>query len=367
MFSILNKNTSQNLYGKTLNFIVVNYGEQEAVDKSVKFLEKLTREVLAKNKIILLDESCEKAEANPDLLTKSKSLRFKTSCNYHQKCYFGFFDVTDFEKLWQHLFSMPSEINLNDIKSNYTYYSKSKLLELLTNEPEFPILPSENAFDLLIDYSYTKDEYGKIYSKIGFHINEICIDDLPYLINRINEVITLLDLNHPSAFQSAYISLGCNDKPIIHNALYKSFSYCNLYEYILGTEWSVYFSRRIYDKIPAKEQNALAKLAEVKMLNSGVQYIADTDIKEFSNITRRKISSILCNILMPAFGTYSWFCFCSHSHEMFYSPKGVAVYYNEYSPNDPIIVFFYNIDFNILSKSDEFREKELMYVLKLDV
>lgn len=336
---------------KALNFIIVAHGVTENVNQLVKCSEKAFKTQLAACCANLYDlRTLERAEAIPELLNKPNRFSLQTAKSYWDKSYIGYFHCADYGKLYEHLFSSPKEDFV--VPMPPPHYSKNNLLQLLHEKSSNGDRNEQGVFyDFEIEYHYELLEPGKSFATITCHLNSACVKDdmLPHL-DWFDAMIQQLDARFPDCFQSAYISFNHPDRAILHTNLYKTYDIHCLNRYILGAEWSVYCSRRIWSHLEKADLQKLAENVSLQSLQNGWQYKAKSDIKDIDGTLRDKLEEALKNVLVPAYGIYSWSELWNSAHAIGRWPQKIHVHAEYDNLDDPTIVFLYNMDVNEINR-----------------
>lgn len=322
--------------GKAYNFLLICYGKTESVNASVSYLQKAFRAYTSAQSVRLYDsDTLWKAEAEPERLSKSASLSFRTVKSYYNKCYLGFFEPCENLELHKRLFASTRDDWT--IPSAVPYYSKQTLLSILNGdfceetEDELP-LPA----DMEISYRYEIFENGISCARISCHLKDTCTEDpAPYLA-WCNAVIQELDAGSPDCFRSAYLSYAHPERTVLHENLYRRYDVSCLEHFLLGAEWSAYVSNGILPKDTS--------LISVQPLQNGVQYRANVEIRKFDEGWREKLYTALQELLIPAYTISSWSEVWERRKAIRFSPPAVHVFHDPNNADNPLILFPYRMD-----------------------
>lgn len=349
MRSVLNLPEKQIGDQKALNFILVCYGEAEKVQEAVSHLQKRFRARIKAQSVSCYDLSVlDRAHGHPELLSKTNDLTFR-GADHRDKEYLGYFDCHDIEKLHRHLFQAPEAHFPILIPPSPPYYTQNHLLQLLSTPSEGTDVDSDKANildDFGVKYHYEKLDSEKSYAIIKHYINSVCLEeDLTEPLLWFDSMIKEMDADFPDVFRSAYISYHDPGLAILHETVYNSgYDLHALDRFVLGLEWSVYFSGRILQNTGDAALQDLADTVFVHPCQNGCQYKAREDIRQFKNSTRNKLSYALRELLIPAFGLYRWEDVYLRAQTFaMYLPQTVSVYFDRFSPQNPDIAFSYHL------------------------
>ena len=343
---------------RSLNFILVGYGKNDAVQTFLKYANKRISEHIATQPVMLYSQkTLNLAETKPNLLCKSAVLPLRTPHNTSNKEYTGFVNSVDPDKLYQYLYS--SFANPITAFQRPPYYSQRRLSSLIHEKFGTVECDTDGMLgDMEVRFIQNSCEQEKSYIRIEYKISDMLIKDFSCCVARFRCLVEELDSLCPETLKTAYISFTDPQMPIIHERVYDSYNIEQVECNILGAEWYVYFNKRIAERLDASAYEGLAKLTKISQMQNGVSYTATNEITEFNSSLRQEISRILRDILIPAVGVYEWSRLYNQRWKVLYLPQKIDVYHDSYNPKDPTVVLSYNYNtdqlagFKGLSRTD---------------
>ncbi|MBE6691917.1 MAG: hypothetical protein E7586_01115 [Ruminococcaceae bacterium] len=342
MKSILNS-VEINYNAEAINFIVASKGSVKETHELIEFLgDKYSKFIEDNSANIYNVEKVSRAENNLKYFNRKTKFSLIPDKRDMSKKYIGVFDANNKERLHELLFSSLPRVRPHHFKE-FTYYSKNNLLEVLKQEA---VKSNEIIFDFEISCFCIPTLDNDVCSYVTFSLNRDCIetdDELNSVLLWFKSIINELDLQFYNIFKSAYISVGDTINPIEHLKLYCNFDHEDIDNYIMGTEWLVYISKSISERIQKSQIDELSKIAHVENLNNGIVYCYNSDIKDCNNNIRAKLNEILEPIVMPAYNIHWWNFICEYGVP--HVPKCILVHRNRLDTLNHELVFSYNIDY----------------------
>ena len=355
---------------KTLNLSIVGFGENEKVYQLLVKTKLQLSALLGVQPIAFYNsKTLGKAEGDPRLLHNKVALdSLRISKKDFTREYVGFVDQYVDAELYDYLFSSGRDYAMlwKKTPAAAPYYSINNLSTIIHEKFGKLDYDGEATFaDVIVGIMHEVLPSGKSFARVDCKIAEyLCENSIEVYINKFRDVVKTLDLLCPDALHSAYISLNYPSMAIARQRVYRRYDPEMLERYILGAEWYVYLNKRV--PLGPDLLSKASMCCVVEKVYNGIAVTANTNIKSFCGTTRRKISLALENILIPAFGEYSWSGLNNQLWSVCDLPKRIDVFCDKPSMRDPIVVFSHNYDFTHLCEMNNSSPKDLIasWVLK---
>lgn len=333
---------------KTLNLSIVGFGENERV---YQFLQKAKAQLSSLFTTLPVAfyslETLKRAEGNPQLLEKKVAL---TSLRITKKDfareYVGFVNQFEDAELYDYLFA--SEYNdaafWNKDWVPCPYYSINNLSAIVHEKFGQDDEDKEVTFaDVSVEMTHKILPSGKSFAKVDCKIGAyLCENSLEDYTRKLQDIVKTLDMHCPDTLHSAYISLNYPDMAITRQRVYRYYDPEVLERYILGAEWYVYLSKRIY--LEPKMLENVERFAAAEKTANGIVLMANTNIATFGADYRKKVSGALESILIPAVGEYCWSGLHHQRWRVNELPQRIDVFSDAHNIEDPIVVMSHNCD-----------------------
>lgn len=344
MKSVVNMVGVESKNRKSLNFILVGYGQCDLVQAFLKYVNKqISAHILALPVTLYNQRTLDLAEAKPELLRNGTQMPLRITRGTANKEYIGFLNNVDRDKLYKYLYATPAD--LSGTFQRPPLYSQNNLTRVINEKLGTTESDTDGLLgDLEVRFNQDFCGQGKLYVRIEYKISEMLIKSFPYHVNWFRCFVEEMDVQFPDALKTAYISFNSPQMPLVHERVYDSYNIRLVESKALGTEWYGYFNKSIAEHIGLSAYQELAELTQITQMQNGISYVATKDIVLFDAALRKKISYILKDILMPAFGVYDWSRLCRQQWRVNYLPQNVVVYHDAYTPGDPTVVFSFNYD-----------------------
>lgn len=345
---------------KSLNFILVGYGQCDMVQAFLKYAcKQISANIMSLPVLLYSQRTLDLAETKPELLRKGARLPLRITHGAVDKEYIGFCDGVDLNELYQYLYAAPP--GFSSPFQGPLFYSRSNLSRVVQEK----LGTTESAAcgmlgDVEVRFAQNFCGQGKLCVRIEYKINEMLIKDISCDTDWFRCLVEEMDSQFPEALRTAYISFSYPQMPIIHEHVYDSYNIDLLESKVLGTEWYGYFNKNIVEHLELPAYEKLAELTQITQMQNGISYIATNSVTKFDALLREEISCVLKDVLIPAFSVYDWSRLCRQQWNVNYLPQKISVYHDTYTPEDPAIVFSFNLDTDQLAELKGLLPKNLI-------
>lgn len=317
-----------------LNLVIVGCGNKLKLVEFVSAIRNGLKPFINEGDNIYDLNTLYKAESSPEHLKKKGILKFPTHKDI-KKTYWGLIAPIDYDGIYSNWFS-SLKYSYDFLMQDF-YYSEQNLLGLLKKIFFFETAKKEMLpCDFIIQY-----EYGILPMEKSFCIVELQFSDdavcsnFSSVINQFQKLIVALDELYSDVFTSAYVTNNANSA-IDTLDLMPKIDFVALESKILGVEYSFYISKKLLQSNATQPQlNTFSTTWHV----NGIQYTSNSSFNEFNyHLSEQELSS-LGDLIMPSYGVYNWSDLCKTRKQYMKRPEMISIYYDKYSPTDPIVVF----------------------------
>lgn len=334
------------------NLTLVGYGDICKVKSFVSSIQKTLNNFCVEHSVNVYNlDTLGRAECNPDLLIKKGRVSLSTIKSSYDKDYWGVIKCSNYDELYSNFFGSishsghcPQSLSYN--KTNFLKVIKTRFNSTSDEadlDDDFP------PCDFTVKYRYECMEQRDSYAIIEwcFKRNSEYVED-SILIKYFNAIISELDNTCSDTFKSAYITNLPSDINIMHHYVYGRYDKHDLSSYLLGAEYSVYMCKNIAQKCFDMAITPTDDFSLIE-LNNGLQCNANVKFDEFDSNSRKILTDVFRDFLMPAYGLYDWSDISQYGKCVNYLPKEMYIYTDDPGINmfdmiDPCIVFSYNMD-----------------------
>ncbi len=329
-----------------LNFIIAAFGE---ADITLEFIERMRlffRKKFSPGKVNVYDfEYLRKnVRSHPEYLNSSSKFKFSLYPTGFEKEYCGFFKNNDIDifSIYDKLFLKPKMDDLFSLESEQIPYSEEALFNSLrfhlkSNEC---IAADEPIYDFWIGFKYKKVEVNTFYAQIKFGVDPECsCVSVEEYVSWFEQLVAFCDVNFPSCFHSAYISMNPKGWEISHGSLFSRYDHKDIYGHLFGCEWYGYICKRIADTLTDGQCSAIYEISEITEYLNGFSYKSKIPLDEFKSSDSLELYRIFEDKLLPGVAFWNWCDFAADAWRLSYPIKEVKVYQNMLGDKSVMIPF----------------------------
>lgn len=353
---------------KTLNIILIGYGQQDMVSSFLREAKELLQEYLHRFPVTFYSSSVfSRAEGNPALLKNQKSAAFRLSRGEFSREYYGFGTWCDPEALWHYLYDSRDEgFGCPPIN----YFSPKGLSQLM--HEKF----GGKEFDSFFTFADVEVEIGQSFSGEGMALAQVkcCIgqnilgETTQQKAEELRALVERVGIQHSEVLRSGYISFQCPQLALIHTRVYPRYAPELCDRYLLGAEWYGYLGKGVAERLSETQLSCLKAIADVEAGENNISYTMRTPVDALDAESRKQLNACLETLLIPGSGIYSWSGLHRQSWQVCYMPRYISVYASPYDLGDHSILLANHPDTDEIAQETGAAQNVLLHswVLKND-
>lgn len=328
-----------------LKLVLVSCGNTQRLEQYVKILKCEFSSFIKQHNFRFYDtEKISRAEADINLLNKNSNISFSTK-KFVQKEYWGVNSDIDICDLYSRWCSSLGWGNMPSVKK--PSYSRNHLISLVKKWLSYKY-SQENCddFDLRIEYNYQNLDKTKDLCIVEWELNQNIHCQNP--IEEFKKIIVKLDELFNDVFLSAYITdknENINDQFFDHT----QFDYDLIESKVLDIGYAFYCNHSI-ENINNFHISEDLHQYDVNELLNGTLYVYEGRFEEYISSLKKIPFSAFDNIRMPKYRVFDWSNLCLRKNLIASADELISIYYDRYSPNDPVVIFSYGYDYSEVLK-----------------